>query len=799
MGALKKNMWLRARYSFVWLGLAFLIAAGCGTDSAEPETGTVAAPAISPGAGTYSSALDIAITTATADAAIRYTTDGSVPTTTAGTVYAGPVHVAESQTVKAVAYKTGWTTSAVTSAQFTIAPLVAAPVFDPAPGTYATVQDVAITTSTDGASIRYTTDGSTPTAAYGTAYAGPVHIAGTLTLKAAAYRAGWTTSHVASGQYAAGPVVSAPEFAPPPGDYLDPQDITISTSTAGAAIRYTTDGSTPSDTAGTPYTGPVHVAGSLTLKAVAFQAEWRNSPVTAGDYTIGLHAAAPEFSPAPGTYAAAQDIVITSATAGAAIRYTTDGSTPTETAGTVYTAPVHLASSVTLRAVAYLAGWTASQVTTGAYAIGQTVMAPAFSVPPGTYATAKNVAITTTTAEATIRTTTDGSTPTETAGTVYTSPVRVARSLTLRAVAYRTGWTTSSVTSGEYKRVGIDAGTFHTILAKADGTVWTWGGNFEGQIGDGTSNPRQEPGRVTGIAGIVAVAAGYNHSIALKSDGTVWTWGRNMFGQLGDGTTNQRSEPVQVQGIADVVAVAVGENSTYALKSDGTVWGWGRNGDGQLGDGTTTDRSSPVLVQGLSNVAAIAAGAVHAAAVRGDGTVWTWGGNIYGALGDGTTTTRPTPAPVPGLTGMVGVAADGYHTAAVMDDGTLWTWGSGIYGELGNGDQPLVWPNPVKALDLSGAAAVAAGTDQTIALLGDGTLRACGFNYYGQLGDGTNTDRSVAVPVLNLSGVVAVGASIYHTVAVLNDGTVWAWGHNASYQLGDGTTNDRLTPVRIIR
>jgi alpha-tubulin suppressor-like RCC1 family protein len=788
----------RAFNSILWLCLALLLAGGCATDGGEPETGTVAAPAINPQAGTYSSALDVAITTTTANATIRYTTDGSTPTETIGSVYAGPVHVPETLTVKAVAFKTGWTTSAVTSASYTIAPLVAAPVFNPGPGTYAAVQDVTITTTTDGASIRYTTDGSTPTATYGTSYAGPVHIAGDLTLKAVGFRAGWTTSPVTSGRYAAGPVVAAPEFAPPPGNYLAPQDITISTSTAGAAIRYTTDGSTPSDTIGTLYTGPVHAAQNLTLRAVAFQAEWRNSPLTSGDYAIGLQVAAPEFSPAPGAYASAQDIVIATTTAGATIRYTTDGSTPSETVGTVYVAPVHLASSTLLKAVAYRTGWTASAVTSGAYAIGQTVMAPAFSVPPATYGTAKDVAITTTTAGATIRYTTDGSTPTETAGTLYTSPVRVARSLTLRAVAYRSGWTTSSVTTGEYKRVGIDAGMFHTILAKADGTVWTWGGNFEGQIGDGTSNPRQEPGQVTGISGVVAVAAGYYHSVALKSDGTVWTWGRNLFGQLGDGSTNQRLEPVRAQGIAEVVAVAAGENSTYALKSDGTVWAWGRNNEGQLGDGTQTDRPSPVQVQGLGGVMAIAAGAVHGAAVRSDGQVWTWGGNLYGTLGDGTTTMHSTPILVPGLTGMAGIAADGYHTAAVMNDGTLWTWGSGTYGELGNGDQPLVWPNPVMALDLGAVVAAAAGVNQTFALLSDGTLRACGFNFYGQLGDGTNTDRSVAVPVLNLTGVIAAGASIYHTVAISSDGSVWAWGHNASYQLGDGTASDKNTPVLII-
>ena len=500
---------------FICLCLLLSLGPGCASESEAPPPSTVAAPVISPGTGTYSAALDVAITTATADATIRYTTDGSTPTETAGTVYAAPVRIADSGTVKAVAYRTGWTTSSVTSAQYTIAPLVAAPTFTPPAGTYIPAQDVAIATTTAGAAIRYTTDGSTPTATNGTVYAGPVPVASSLTLKAVAYRAGWTTSPVTTGQYVIGLPVAAPAFDPGPGAYYDPQDVSLSTSTPGAAIRYTTDGSTPTETAGTPYAAPVHIATNLTLKAVAYRDGWRTSPVTSGDYAIGPDVSAPAFSPAPGSYSSAQSVVITTATPGSSIRYTTDGSTPTDSVGTLYSAPVPVSSSLTLRAVAYRSGWTTSTVTSGDYVITGAVAAPEFSVTPGTYSTAKTVAITSATSGATIRYTTDGSTPSETAGTVYSSPVLVDRTLTLKAVAYRAGWTTSAVTTGEYKRVGIAAGIFHTILAKADGTVWTWGGNYEGQIGDGTTTSRAEPVRITGLSGVVDVAAGYYHSIAL--------------------------------------------------------------------------------------------------------------------------------------------------------------------------------------------------------------------------------------------------------------------------------------------
>jgi len=776
-----------------------LLSFGCTVGGGGADENKVASPTFNPAPGTYTAALDVSITTPTPDATIHYTTDGSIPTPANGTVYAAPVHVADTLTLKAVASRTDWTTSAVTSGQYEISTVVAAPVFSPGPGTYASARDVLIVTTTAGATIRYTTDGSVPTEATGTVYSGAVHIAASLTLKAVAYRAGLTTSAVTTGDYTIAPQVAAPVFNPAAGAFADPQDVAISTATPGSTIRYTTDGSTPTATAGTVYAGPVHITGSLTLKAVAYQAGWTTSPVTSGEYTIGFVVAAPVFTPGPGAYAVAQDVAVTTATAGAAIRYTTDGSTPTETAGIIYTGPVRIAASLTLKAVAYQTGWMTSAVTSGGYTIGQTVAAPVFSVPPGTYASAQDVTIATMTTGASIRYTTDGSTPTETAGTLYTGPVRIAGSLTLKAVAYRTGWTTSTVTSGEYRRVGIAAGFLHTVLARSDGAVWAWGGNFEGQIGDGTTTPRATPAQIAGISGVAAVAAGYHHTIAVKSDGTVWGWGRNMFGQLGDNTTTQRLSPVQVQGITGITAVAAGENSSYALKGDGTVWAWGRNNEGQLGDGTRTDRPLPVQVQGLSGVTALAAGALHAVALKDDGTVWAWGNNLYGELGDGTTTSRLLPGQVPGLDVMTAIAANGFHTAAVRSDGTLWSWGSGSYGELGYGDRPMSRLTPVQAVGLTAVAAVDAGSYHTVASLDDRTLWACGHNNFGQLGDGTNTDRAIAVPVVGIADVIAVGASQHHTVAITSDGAVWAWGHNLNYQLGDGTTTDRWTPVKILQ
>ena len=145
----------------------------------------------------------------------------------------------------------------------------------------------------------------------------------------------------------------------------------------------------------------------------------------------------------------------------------------------------------------------------------------------------------------------------------------------------------------------ISAGSDHCVVLKSDGTVYTWGGNGYGQLGDGTTTERNTPVQVSGLTGIVAISAGYSHCVALKGDGTVYTWGSNSGG-MGDGTTTNRYAPVQVSGLTGVVAVAAGSSHCVALKGDGTVYTWGRNVEGQLGDGTITQRNTPIKVAALT-------------------------------------------------------------------------------------------------------------------------------------------------------------------------------------------------------
>ena len=329
-----------------------------------------------------------------------------------------------STTLKAIAYLAGWTDSTVNSAAYTITGTVAAPTFSPVAGTYASAQSVTISSTTAGASIRYTTDGNTPSSTVGTVYNGPIAVSASTTLKAIAYLAGWTDSAVNSAAYTITGTVAAPTFSPVAGTYASAQSVTISTTTAGASIRYTTDGSTPSSTVGTVYSGPIAVSASTTLKAIAYLAGWTDSAVSSAAYKITGTVAAPTFSPVAGTYASAQSITISTTTAGASIRYTTDGSTPSSTVGILYSGPIAVSASTTLKAIAYLAGWTDSTVNSAVYTITGTVAAPTFSPVAGTYASAQSVTISTTTAGASIRYTTDGNTPSSTVGTVSRGPIR---------------------------------------------------------------------------------------------------------------------------------------------------------------------------------------------------------------------------------------------------------------------------------------------------------------------------------------------------------------------------------------
>ncbi len=230
----------------------------------------------------------------------------------------------------------------------------------------------------------------------------------------------------------------------------------------------------------------------------------------------------------------------------------------------------------------------------------------------------------------------------------------------------------------------VDCGWGHSVGIKNDGTLWAWGANRSGQLGDGTTDYRNSPVQVGIDIDWQSVSVGGDHTVAVKTDGTLWTWGANGGGQLGDGTTIYRNSPVQV-GSDDThwQSVSAGSEHTVAIKADGTLWSWGANRSGQLGDDITDYRKIPDQV-GSDTWQSVSAGSEHTVAIKTDGTLWSWGANRSGQLGDGTMEDKEIPFQV-GSDTWRSVSAGSEHTVAIKTDGTLWAWGSNYRGQLGDG------------------------------------------------------------------------------------------------------------------
>jgi len=328
----------------------------------------------------------------------------------------------------------------------------------------------------------------------------------------------------------------------------------------------------------------------------------------------------------------------------------------------------------------------------------------------------------------------------------------------------------------------IGAGLDHGFFIRDDGTLWTWGGNASGTLGDGGLVSRAMPMRV--FDRVASAAGGGYHTAAIRTDGTLWVWGFNDDGQLGTGGTESHTAPVQI--MSNVRAVAAGLAHTLALKTDGTLWACGRNSSGQLGDGSTTARNSPVLI--MSGVRDIGAGDFHSLAIKTDGTLWAWGGNSGGQVGNNSTTDRNTPVQV--ATAVFQVAGGKYHSMAVRTDNSVWVWGYNGNGQLGNGTTTAL---PIPTQIMTGAVEVRAGGYHSMVRKADGTVWAFGYNGYGELGDGSYTGR--LAPVQVNSGAVGLATGTYFSLVLKNDASIWSTGTNELGQLGDGGIINRGAPT----
>ena len=344
-------------------------------------------------------------------------------------------------------------------------------------------------------------------------------------------------------------------------------------------------------------------------------------------------------------------------------------------------------------------------------------------------------------------------------------------------------------------------------LKTSDGSLWTWGASASGQLGDNTIQNRSSPVSVVGAHSFNIIAAGNALASALKtSDGSLWTWGANTNGWLGDNSIASRSSPISVVGAHSFNMIAQGGITTggfsMALKSsDGSVWTWGLSTSGQLGENVSGNRSSPVSVVGAHSFNTIAAGGTHSMALKSsDGSVWNWGLGTSGQLGESASAvSRSSPVSVVGTHSFNAVSAGGTQSMALKSsDGSVWTWGLGTSGQLGDGGNFVSRSSPVSVVGAHSFVKIAMGILSGYALKTDGSIWAWGTRADGRLGD--NTDSFVASPV------AVVGSHNFNIVAGGNgapalksaDGSAWTWGAGGNGVLGDNTATNKSSPVSVV-
>jgi len=335
--------------------------------------------------------------------------------------------------------------------------------------------------------------------------------------------------------------------------------------------------------------------------------------------------------------------------------------------------------------------------------------------------------------------------------------------------------------------VKVAAGCYNMYAVARDGTIWAWGDNTNGQVGDNTTTTRNRPVHILTVSNVVSMGCGHFNARAVTADGSLYVWGLADSGQLG--TNVQFQVPTKTTWLnSNVKDSTGGRQHSVWLTRFGTVWASGRNTEGQAGNASNTNVTPQVEVRELYALDAVAIGAYHSLALKSDGAVWSVGANWAGQLGTGSaiTTNVPVATKITTLSNVVTIATGQDNSMALTTNGFVYTWGYNAQGELGNGTT-ISTNRPIFVSSLSNVVAIASGFYHNLALLTNGTVRAWGYGGYGNLGDGTNLNRTTPVTVTGLSNVVNIAAGGYHNLALKSDGTVWAWGYNGYGQLGNNS------------
>ena len=355
----------------------------------------------------------------------------------------------------------------------------------------------------------------------------------------------------------------------------------------------------------------------------------------------------------------------------------------------------------------------------------------------------------------------------------------------------------------------ISIGSTHSCALRQDGNVYCWGGNHNGEVGNGSHGGIGStiPMPVLNINNAIQVSSGFDYSCALLSEGIIKCWGGNYNGQLGDGNFNVEAQPVPVKvvEIDNAIQVDTGVGHTCALLSDKTVKCWGQMAFGEvvaLGiDLGGSASATPVTVSGVSNVVQISTAHSHNCAVIADGSVKCWGTNQDGQLGDGTTNDSHIPVQVSGVTNATKLYTTGNVSCALLSDQTIKCWGFNDRGQLGIGNTttqltPVTVDNIDNAIDIADGGQIA--DPHICAVLSSKSAKCWGVGRYSQLGTGQVNDQLKPITVPDLYNVAKITVGDFHTCAALTDGEVYCWGFGGSGALGISDTDDQIAPTKVI-
>lgn len=354
----------------------------------------------------------------------------------------------------------------------------------------------------------------------------------------------------------------------------------------------------------------------------------------------------------------------------------------------------------------------------------------------------------------------------------------------------------SADTTKEYEGKLV-LGDSHTALIKRDGTLWMWGDNQMGELGDGTTTERQVPQKVDGLKGVVDVSLGAQDTGAITEDGSLYMWGRNDYGQVGMGITGDSKTPIKnpVKIMDHVEKIALGNYHCAAITKDKELYVWGSNHYGELGNGKSGyDQKETKPIKIMDHVVDVDLGDYHTAAVKEDGSLYVWGDNYYGQIGDGTVGSTAVTEPKKVMEDVKTVRLGGYTCGAIKKNGSLYMWGNNDYGQTGIGSEEY-YVTPAKIAE--NVAMLALGASNTALLKENGDMWIWGWNAYGQVGNGMENQYTADMTKI-FDSVETMGLGNGYCGAITKEGKLYLWGDNTRGQIGNGTNTPQLTPLCIL-